>query len=296
MMDSLKTIDVVHTDGGLKSIGKSILSHILSISVVLLLIVMVGSAFFEITPVIGKRLAYNSMLFVAAVLIGERMTLILGSEHGKKDPSVKKAIDAFRSERDRIIDNCGTERIHEYCKVAVSSCYAEAVTAACDRCGIDESDYIEIYRKHSLAHLILRDFGISRLATAVRVYRIRKIRKITLSTAQIISDSSSRFVQHAISETGNEYTERVMFSPLGILASIFFTVFLVGIGFQFVGGVSPEKIIYIGSMLFYTLYKMGIMYIRGLRAYPDVHTAALDGKLYHLREYERFCKMTKKEN
>ena len=112
-MDSLKTIDVVHTDGGLKSIGKSILSHILSISIVVLLLVMVGSAFFEITPLIGKRLAYNSMLFVAAVLIGERMTLVLGSEHGKKDPSVKKAIDAFRSERDRIIDKCGTGRLHD---------------------------------------------------------------------------------------------------------------------------------------------------------------------------------------
>lgn len=288
-MDSLKTIDVVHAEGGLKSLGKSILSHLLSISVVVLLLVMVGSAFFEITPNIGKRLAYNSMLFVAAVLIGERMTLVLGSEHGKKDPAVKKAMDSFRAERDRILAKCGTDRIRDYCKVAVASGFSEAVTAACDRCGLDEGDYREIYAKHGLLRLIFKDFGLAHAATAVHVYRIRKIRRITLSTAQITSDSSSRFVQHSVTETGQEYTERIMLSPFGILTSAFFTVFLVGVGFQFVGGVTPDKLIYVGSMLSYTLYKMGRMYLRGLRAYPEVHLAALDGKLYHLREYERWC-------
>lgn len=288
-MGSLKTIDVVHDESGLKSLGKSILSHLISISVVMLLIVIVGSAFFEITPTIGKRMAYNSMLFVAAVLIGERMTLVLGSEHGKKDPAVKLAIDAFRSERDRILAKCGTDRLREYCKEAVAGSFSEAVTAACDRCGLDEGEYREIYSKHSLFRLIFNDFGLSHTPTAIRVFRIRKIRRMTLSTAQITSDNSSRFIQRSISETGNEYTERVMFSPLGILASVFFTVFLVGIGFNFVGGVTPDRLIYVGSMLSYTLYKMGLMYIRGLRAYPDVHLTALDGKLYHLREYERWC-------
>lgn len=285
----MKLIGTNEIRSSTQSLTKSILSSLLYIAVLSILGIAIGSAFFEITPQIGLRLVYNGSLFLVLTLVGERLTLLIGAEHGKRDPAVEAAVRAFREERDAIIAECGTDRMRDYCAKAASDSYEEAVTAACDRISVDAEDYRDRLSKASLRQL-LREYGLAHFAHAVRVHAIRRIRRITITRTMLISDATSRYQQRTIGETGDEYIERKMFSPVGILSSVFFITFAAGIGFNILDGISPARVIYVATMVGFMVYRMGKSYLTGLAAFPVVHLNSLDAKLFHLREYRRFCK------
>lgn len=271
-----------------KGLGVWLVSHLLPIVGMLIPLLMIASIWFDIKIVGGVRILQNGIFMIAEILIGERVTLTIGSDSGKRDKDLLKTQALYREIVERV-RSAGVSLLPEFCQVMIRDELPRAKADSLRSLGIDPDVYEKELSTMPRRKLILR-YGIRR---GIEIYKIRNLRPIALSENMLMCEGVGHYHRRQISSSGDEIVDKQTFSLTGILTGCLSAIFFASIFPVIKNGVTWADVAYVGIVLSCLLMRMASGYIKGYRAQAYGQKKSLEDKIYFLTEYLEYVEAKK---
>lgn len=266
-----------------KSLVQRIATNLAVYICILLPFLLVGFIWTDFgTPTISLKLISEGIITVAMLVIGESMMMRVGTTGGKLDEDYLRSKDELALVTEEA-NKIGTMLMPIFCEWQTDIELDQAITTRLRPLRFTREDWEKV-KTMSFSQL-KKTYGKKK---AIKIAAINKLQPVDINESILLYDSKDGLARGGIPMSGDSYLNKKMRSPSTILACIFTGLLTISVAMYMTTDIGLARVIYTLFKLIVLLYRMGVGYALGAKAYNTVEVRRLKARTNYLRRYCTF--------
>lgn len=266
------------------SIARYISENLASYGCLLIVLMTIGTIWTDMRfSLLSEKMIIDGVVTISMFIAAQYFMTQNGVVCGKESDVYISLHEEYLSFREQIYRR-GVTLMYIFCDWRADVEYEFYIKSRCKALKIDYTEYVEKYRKLSLAELRW-SFP---LAKSGEIHALNCIKPMELSPDILLTDGRAEVSQGGVGESGEEYIRRKTISGKH-LGLAFLTGFICILpAFMLHDGATAELIIYTVFKLVMLTLRMYSGYNNGSRAYNAVEVKHIQDKMKYLKLYVEF--------